>query len=434
MPLHKKIVAFVVISLFAVGYIHLFDLAMEKLFLAYNSSYWVYTPGVYEAKTEKGTSMYVINSLGIRGSEISTSKKGARILFLGDSMTLGRNVETENTFVMKSQEILRARGYHVENINAGIVGYGPANSLGLYRHLAGTVMPDVVLMCLTTNDVNESGGTFLLRTLRNKISRTFPFVIAFAVLPHLSNHVFKSILSSRMNLIESMNAAEPEGKEIDIDASVKKRLKKDMQKAQFLKKKNLTQKEARAMVEKLLAPMKKDLNISDKSYENWIENTSTLISENGLSVGDVVPLIYGLLEPDYFVKSIDLTNGGAEYCRNMFLVLRDLQHEVVRRGWKFGIIYLPQDLIYEEFKQRQNEKFNFVSKREWLAGPTRVEKELDAFCRKENIPFLNLTVNFRRLDDKRLTLGFDSHLNVRGHEKIAEIISEYVMKSFPGLY
>ncbi len=432
MPLPKKIITVVIVILVAVAYIYLFDAGMGIYFQNYNTNYWVHTPGTYSKKNENGSHSFMINSLGLRGKEIKSPKSGTRILFLGDSMTLGGDVEEENTFVYKSQQLLQTRGYNVECINGGVTGYGPSNSLALYRHLSGIVIPDIVIMCLTTNDINDTGETFLVRTFRNRFQRSFPYNCLFQIMPKLSNHFFKSFLSGQMNMMGKIDSSESDVKndEKNILSDEENLNQKTRDAKKLLKKKYNTNKESREILEKTLFPLKKSIDIDEESYNRWIENTAQFMLESGAGLGDIMPLVYGLMEPDYFLKSIDLKDDGVKWFTTMCDVLSDQRNIVVHRGGTFGIIYIPQDLMYEKMKQDFNNKFNYITRSEWLVEKTYVEKNLESFCKKENIQFLNLTPTCRELAEKRLTLKNDIHLNARGHDMIAALIADYLSDYF----
>jgi lysophospholipase L1-like esterase len=62
-----------------------------------------------------------VNSLGLRGEEISLQKPDGvtRILVLGDSFTFGVYVDDQDTYPAVLQDLLRDAGQHVEVINAG---------------------------------------------------------------------------------------------------------------------------------------------------------------------------------------------------------------------------------------------------------------------------------------------------------------------------
>ena len=95
-----------------------------------------------------------INSLGLRGPEIPPPSPGElRVLFLGDSMVAGFEVEHEETFVALLSSILAERLERpVRTINAGVRGYGTDQSLLYLRDRGRELRPDLVVFFHSGND------------------------------------------------------------------------------------------------------------------------------------------------------------------------------------------------------------------------------------------------------------------------------------------
>lgn len=92
------------------------------------------------------------NSLGLRNPEISPIKPAhtKRILFIGDSYTMGWGVEERSAFPRVTEKILNASSsaLTVETINAGFTGAGPSGYY-LYLKLQGLKLnPDIVVVGL----------------------------------------------------------------------------------------------------------------------------------------------------------------------------------------------------------------------------------------------------------------------------------------------
>lgn len=111
--------------------------------------------------------VYEFNHLGYRGYYPRSIKKPAhrkRILFVGDSFTLGAGIELEKTFVHRVQTSLDGKEYEV--INAAYhAGYSPD---AYYAYLAGegaALSPDVVIVVLYSgNDVSDMRENLWLGT------------------------------------------------------------------------------------------------------------------------------------------------------------------------------------------------------------------------------------------------------------------------------
>jgi hypothetical protein len=95
-----------------------------------------------------------LNSLGLRGPELPAPEAGElRVLFLGDSMVAGFEVEQRDTFVARLADELSARlGRPVRTINAGVRGYGGDQYLLYYEQRGRQLAPDAVIVFHSAND------------------------------------------------------------------------------------------------------------------------------------------------------------------------------------------------------------------------------------------------------------------------------------------
>jgi len=102
------------------------------------------------------------NSLGFRGPELG-AKTRARVLFLGDSITMAHYLPDEETFVrLVGAASERDGGTPLETINAGVGGVGLENELALLRETGLRAEPDIVVLEFYLNDVQPSPGVGLL--------------------------------------------------------------------------------------------------------------------------------------------------------------------------------------------------------------------------------------------------------------------------------
>jgi hypothetical protein len=95
-----------------------------------------------------------INSLGLRGPEIPARAPGERrVLFLGDSVVVGFEVDYEQTFVARLEGLLHERlGAPVRTIDAGVRGYGTDQSYLYFRERGWHLEPDLVVFHHAAND------------------------------------------------------------------------------------------------------------------------------------------------------------------------------------------------------------------------------------------------------------------------------------------
>lgn len=95
-----------------------------------------------------------INSSGLRGPELTAPAEGElRVLFLGDSMVAGFEVEQHETFVaLLAEELGKRLARPVRTINAGVRGYGTDQYLLYYRERGRALAPNVVVVFHSAND------------------------------------------------------------------------------------------------------------------------------------------------------------------------------------------------------------------------------------------------------------------------------------------
>jgi hypothetical protein len=105
-----------------------------------------------------------VNTHGMRGKEFSTGKTPGsyRILMLGDSFTMGKGVEDDQTFSVVLENSLETKretcGKPVEILNAGVDSYAPI--LGLL-YLKGELLPlepDLVIYNLDVSDLVQEAA------------------------------------------------------------------------------------------------------------------------------------------------------------------------------------------------------------------------------------------------------------------------------------
>lgn len=103
-----------------------------------------------------------VNSLGLRGAEVSVDKPAGtyRILMLGDSFTMGKGVEDDLTSsVLLARALSDARaacgGGPVEVINGGVDSYAPVLSLIALTRDLQALDPDLVILNLDVSDLAQ---------------------------------------------------------------------------------------------------------------------------------------------------------------------------------------------------------------------------------------------------------------------------------------
>ena len=91
------------------------------------------------------------------GSEQVEPAAALRILFLGDSVTLGWGVDDANTWVRRvEREGTATGGRPLECLNAGHMKYDTTQEANLLEHLGPDLRPDLVVVMFIVNDVVSS--------------------------------------------------------------------------------------------------------------------------------------------------------------------------------------------------------------------------------------------------------------------------------------
>lgn len=118
-----------------------------------------------------------INQAGMRADReypFEAPQGTKRIVFLGDSFTVGYEVDITDCFTSVVERELRSRGHHVEALNAGVSGFGTAEEdLYLERDLI-RYAPSVVVLSFYGNDLvdNVRSDLFVLAEGSLRVNRT----------------------------------------------------------------------------------------------------------------------------------------------------------------------------------------------------------------------------------------------------------------------
>lgn len=114
---------------------------------------WVMKSGTYLQGSE-GFCRTWINSLGMRGGEVSPKQPGEyRILSLGDSYTSAFQVSDEKTYTQQLQLILTEKsGKNIKTINGGREGASPAYYIHLADFYNSVISPDLVVIEINEQD------------------------------------------------------------------------------------------------------------------------------------------------------------------------------------------------------------------------------------------------------------------------------------------
>jgi len=113
---------------------------------------WVHRPDVLRTyRTEGVSAVCRTNALGLRGS-LPANSRGRRLLILGDSYADGLEVSDADLFSMRWAHLRP----DLAIFNAGVGGYGTVQELGLYERLKARIRPDLLVLMVSWNDVDEN--------------------------------------------------------------------------------------------------------------------------------------------------------------------------------------------------------------------------------------------------------------------------------------
>jgi lysophospholipase L1-like esterase len=152
---------------------------------------------------------YAINDLGLRDRDGLTTPKPTgtrRVLFLGDSVTFGLEVDLEETLVKQTERLL-APGGPVACINLGVSGYDTLQEVTLLERKGLALDPDLVVLCYNLNDpVDFSGelGYFFRREAQGRLLRVGGYRTGY----WLSRSKFLGWLAHRIEKLLALKASQ----------------------------------------------------------------------------------------------------------------------------------------------------------------------------------------------------------------------------------
>jgi hypothetical protein len=143
-----------------------------------------------------------INAQGMRSDREYVVPKPpgtVRIIGLGDSFTMGYEVDLEDTYLYQLERVLHDRGHrNVEVLNLAVSGFGTAEEMLKLEHEGLAYEPDIVVLGYFNNDVENNLVSNLFRvegdTLRRVDSSYQPamgirrFLESFTVYRYLAEH------------------------------------------------------------------------------------------------------------------------------------------------------------------------------------------------------------------------------------------------------
>jgi lysophospholipase L1-like esterase len=156
---------------------------------------------------------FIINSFGFRDKKYSLKKRKKRIIFVGDSITYGWDVNLNDTYHKQFEKSINSQGYEVDVMGMGVVGYNIFQEFHLIKKKALRFNPDMIILQICPNDFQRR-----MAIKRNKVGNKFtlipyhdvsiPFVIKKSQLTHFlmeKSHLYKFLNQRLYSLLKKMN-------------------------------------------------------------------------------------------------------------------------------------------------------------------------------------------------------------------------------------
>lgn len=131
-------------------------------------------PGArYRHKSQDVDIAFAINARGLRDDREHAYEKPEgvkRIVALGDSFTIGYEVEERDCFARVLERELRAKGVHVDVLNAGVSGFSTAEECLYLERELHKYSPDLVLVSFFENDLLDNLRTGLFELVDGRLT------------------------------------------------------------------------------------------------------------------------------------------------------------------------------------------------------------------------------------------------------------------------
>jgi hypothetical protein len=165
----------------------------------------------YYHKSIDGKWEFFINKKGFRNTkefDYVKPKDILRILTLGDSFTIGYEVQQDQTYSAILEKYLNRKGLTAEVINAGVSGFGNAEELVFFEQEGIKYQPDVLILGFYQNDLTDNLRSDIYRLGNNSlVLHNTEYVPAIKVSNFLSSLFLYRWLSDHSYLHNYLNNA-----------------------------------------------------------------------------------------------------------------------------------------------------------------------------------------------------------------------------------
>lgn len=340
------------------------------------------------------TQEFRTNSQGLRYREIPFEKKpdDRRIFVAGDSFTEGWGVDEDRRFTDLLEKRFGGPAGGVLFINGGLAGGGLVQYGRIFFDKGVRYRPDGLLVCIYANDVSTA--------------------------PDLAGDV------------DAPRDAGPAWTERWIRRAWPRihTLFKTRQARDTYRRRTTTTDFVRDVSHEAIRR-----GIPQKRIDAWRESLPPELvaaTNQGKFNGSI--LSYGLLYPNYWVDSIDIFTATArEKWHNVTYVLSDMINHTRKIGVETAFVFIPCYFLYDPATHDPSNPWvrsGTVVKARWLEETTQVQKRLETWAGKANVPFLDLTPAFREAarHTQDLNWPLDGHWTASGHEVAADAIGAWL--------
>jgi len=126
----------------------------------------------YFHKSSDGRWEFNINNKGFRSKrefQYEKTKGTIRVLTLGDSYTIGFEVQQEETYSAIIEKYLKSKGFNVEVINAGVSGFSTSEELVFLEQEGIKYNPDIIVLGYFANDSEDNVRSDLFRLVDGEL-------------------------------------------------------------------------------------------------------------------------------------------------------------------------------------------------------------------------------------------------------------------------
>lgn len=303
------------------------------------------------------------NSLGLRNPEITPDPKGKiRILFIGDSLTVGWGVKENETFPRVTESLLKQKfpDKAIESVNAGLVAGGPGYYYIYLKNDGIKLNPDIVVVGfymyndIPANALNSNWLKTDQQGLPEKIDSTEIYVDQVG-------YIYPKALSFKYHL-----------------------------------------------------PILRNLHLFMAVYN--VFSPPNPENDLGQTYFDPIYNPYNCLYKDYKKHCQDLEEAKSN-TKSLFLGIKKILDQ---KGKKLLILFIPSEFQLDEDAA---EKYGFVVPL-LPADRNRPYLEFASFFQDNKIDYIDPRPFLRQFPDKDLYFQTDDHMTALGYQKLAEILSD----------